>query len=216
MMKATEIITANLIKLRKSFHFSQLELAQKINYSDKAISRWEKGEVVPSIDVLEQLAEVYNVKITYFFEEHLDESDLRLQEKAFNLHLYVMFSLVLVVWTIAVLVFFSLKSRLGIYYFESLVWAIPLTFFVVAWCSKNYFNSRFYLLTCSLACWFTLGGIYFQLLKYNFWTIFFFGIPVQIFLILASLLAKINGQKKKDSLAAKKVESLFAGKKNKK
>ena len=213
-MKATEILTANLIKLRKSFHLSQVELAQKINYSDKAISRWEKGEVVPSIDVLEQLAQVYNVKITYFFEEHLDESDLRLQEKTFNLHLYVMFSLVLVVWTVAVLVFFSIKNRLDIYYFESLVWAIPLTFYVVSWCSKNYFNRRFYLLSCSFACWFTLGGIYFQLLKYNFWTVFLFGIPVQIFLVLASLLTKINGQKKKDSATAKKVENFFM--KNKK
>ena len=208
-MKATELLAINLIKLRKSFHLSQVELAQKINYSDKAISRWEKGEVVPSIDVLEQLAQVYNVKITYFFEEHLDESDLKLQEKTFNLHLYVTFSLVLVVWTIAVLVFFSLKNRLGIYYFESLIWAIPLTFYVGAWCSKNYFNRKFYLLTCSLGCWFTLAGIYFQLLEYNLWTIFFFGIPVQIFLILASLLAKINGQKKKDSATARKVENFF-------
>ena len=214
-MKATEILTSNLIKLRKAYHLSQIELAKKINYSDKAISRWEKGEVIPSIDVLEQLAEVYNVKITYFFEEHLDDSDLRLQEKTFNLHLYVTFSLVLVVWTVAVLVFFSLKSRLGIYYFESLVWAIPLTFYVGAWCSKNYFNRKFYLLVCSFACWFTLFGIYFQLLEYNFWTIFFFGIPVQIFLVLASLLAKINGQKKKGSATAKKVESFFTKNKNK-
>ena len=78
MKKATELIVENLIKLRKKFGFSQVELSQKINYSDKAISRWEKGEVVPSIDVLEQLAEIYGVKIGYFFEEHLDEKDVKI------------------------------------------------------------------------------------------------------------------------------------------
>ena len=81
MKRATELVTENLVKLRKKFKLSQIELSQKINYSDKAISRWEKGEVIPSIDVLEQLAEIYNVKIGYFFEEHLDDRDLKIEEK---------------------------------------------------------------------------------------------------------------------------------------
>ena len=197
MKRATELVTENLVKLRKKFKLSQIELSQKINYSDKAISRWEKGEVIPSIDVLEQLAEIYNVKIGYFFEEHLDDSELKIEEKKFNLHLCIMFSLVLVVWTIAVLTFFTMKNKLGAYYFQSLVWALPITMFVVAWCCKRYFNGKFYLLSSSLACWFTLFGIYFQFLHLNLWTIFFFGIPVQILLILIALLTKLNTQKKK-------------------
>ena len=215
MKKATENIVENLIKLRKKFGYSQVELSQKINYSDKAISRWEKGEVVPSIDVLEQLAEIYGVKISYFFEEHLDDIDVKIKEKTFNLHLYIMFSLVLVVWTVAVLTFFTLKNYYGEYFFQVLVWALPLTMFVIAWCCTYYFNGKFYLLTSSLCSWLTLVGIYFQFLHLNLWPIFFFGIPVQILLILISLLAKINGQKKKNSDTAKKVENFFTRKQNK-
>lgn len=209
MKTAKDNVVENLIKLRKAHKLSQVELSQKINYSDKAISRWEKGEVVPSIDVLEQLAEIYNVKVTYFFEEHLDEVDLKIAEKAFNLRLYIMFSLVLIVWTIAVLIFFTIKTRLNIYYFESLVWALPVTMFVISWCCRYYFNNKYHLLTTSLGCWFTLAGIYFQFLQLNLWTIFFFGIPVQILLILFSLLTKMNGQKRNESGTAKRVENFF-------
>lgn len=215
MKKATEILTENLIKLRKKFKLSQIELSQKINYSDKAISRWEKGEVIPSIDVIEKLAQVYGVTVTYFFEEHLDDNELKLKERAFILHLYIMFSLVLVVWTIAVLVFFAIKTHTNEYYFQMLVWALPITMFTIAWCCKYYFNNKFYLLTSSLGCWLTLVGVYFQFLHLNLWIIFFFGIPVQILLVLISLVNKMNGKNTKKSDTAKKVESFFTRKKNK-
>ena len=214
MKKATELVTENLIKLRKQFGFSQVELSQKINYSDKAISRWEKGEVIPSIEILENLSEIYGVDINYFFEEHLTETEIKLTEKTFNLHLYTMFSLVLVVWTIAVLLFFILKTQLGKYHFPTLVWALPITLFVISWCCKYYFNNKWYFLTNSLGCWFTLVGIYFQFFTLNLWPIFFFGIPVQIFLILKYLLTKINGAEKKNSATAKRVELFFTKRKN--
>lgn len=213
MKKATELITENLIKLRKQHKLSQVELSQKINYSDKAVSRWEKGEVTPSIDVLEKLAEIYNVKIGYFFEEHLDDKGLKVAEKTFNLHLYIMFSLVLVVWTIAILSFFIIKTQVGEYYFQPLIWAVPITLFVISWCCKYYFNNKGWFATISLGCWFTLVGIYFQFFALNLWPIFFFGIPVQIYLVLKSLLSKINGEKKKDSNTAKKMEKFFTRKK---
>ena len=63
MKNTKEIIQQNLIALRKQNGLTQLELATKINYSDKAISRWEKGEVMPSVDILESLANVYGVQI---------------------------------------------------------------------------------------------------------------------------------------------------------
>ena len=51
-----ETVRENLIKLRKEHKFTQIELAERIGYSDKAISRWETGEVNPDIETLEKLA----------------------------------------------------------------------------------------------------------------------------------------------------------------
>ena len=68
---------------RKVLSLTQAQLGEKLGVTDKAISRWEKGEVVPSIDVLEQLAEIYNVKISYFFEkeEHSFKISIKFYKK---------------------------------------------------------------------------------------------------------------------------------------
>jgi len=47
-----KIIGHNLLKLRKNMKLTQMEVAEKFNYSDKSISKWEKGESLPSVDVL--------------------------------------------------------------------------------------------------------------------------------------------------------------------
>ena len=41
-----EIISKNIIKYRKSLGLTQLELAEKLNYSDKTLSKWERGESI--------------------------------------------------------------------------------------------------------------------------------------------------------------------------
>ena len=209
MKRVSEIVISNLIKLRKKSGLTQIELSQKINYSDKAISRWEKGEVIPSIEVLEKLAEIYQVNIVYFFEEHLDSEELKIEEKKFNLRLCIMFSLILVVWTVAVLSFVMVKRLLGVYYFQALIWALPLTMFVIRWCCRYYFNNKFYILTSSFGCWFTISAIYLQFLKLNLWPIFIFGVPVQLTIILFSLFNKLNKQKQKRNATAEKIEKFF-------
>lgn len=59
----SEVIAKNLIEIRKLNDFTQKELAAKINYSDKVISKWECGESLPDILALNTLATLYNVKV---------------------------------------------------------------------------------------------------------------------------------------------------------
>ena len=111
MKDVKSIVATNLSALRKQKGITQAELAERLNYSDKAISRWEKGEVIPGIDVLEKLATVYEVDVSYFLIEHLDKEELKIEEKKFNLRLCIMFSLILIVWTVAVLTFITLQRN---------------------------------------------------------------------------------------------------------
>ena len=62
-MEIKENLAKNLITYRKNANTTQLELAEKLNYSDKAISKWERGESVPDITVLKQLADLYGVTV---------------------------------------------------------------------------------------------------------------------------------------------------------
>ena len=58
--KLKKQIGANIISYRKRFQMTQAGLAEKLNYSDKAISKWERGESVPDVLTLMQIAEHCN------------------------------------------------------------------------------------------------------------------------------------------------------------
>ena len=61
-----QIVAANLAELRRAKNWTQAELAEKINYSDKSVSKWERGEGLPDLKVLTQLAELYGVTLDCF------------------------------------------------------------------------------------------------------------------------------------------------------
>ena len=70
MEELKNIIANNLMALRKSNKLTQLELAEKLNYSDKAISKWERGESLPDVLLLKSLADMYGVSVDYLMKEH--------------------------------------------------------------------------------------------------------------------------------------------------
>jgi len=61
----SEVLQNNLIKLRQEKGITQKELAETINYSDKVISKWERGESHPSIEAISDLAEYFGVSIDF-------------------------------------------------------------------------------------------------------------------------------------------------------
>ncbi len=63
MEELEKIVAENLVGLRKSRHLTQQELAEKMGYSDKLISKWEQGKAIPSIDKMMVLASFYNVTL---------------------------------------------------------------------------------------------------------------------------------------------------------
>ena len=52
MENLKNILAKNLVKLRKASNMTQSELAEKLSYSDKAVSKWERGESLPDIEIL--------------------------------------------------------------------------------------------------------------------------------------------------------------------
>ena len=62
-----ELLAKNLAYYRKASGLTQLELAEKFNYSDKSVSKWERGESVPDVFTLKELANFFNITIEDFF-----------------------------------------------------------------------------------------------------------------------------------------------------
>lgn len=63
MNKITEIFSKNLYRLRKQMNLTQEQLGEQINYSEKAISKWERGDCIPPAETLIMLANLFNVQL---------------------------------------------------------------------------------------------------------------------------------------------------------
>lgn len=80
LMEEKEIIAKNLEFYRKKSNLSQIDLAKKLNYSNKNISKWENAETTPSVFVLKEIAKVYNIKV----DDLLNENIFKEQEEHTN------------------------------------------------------------------------------------------------------------------------------------
>ena len=85
-----------LAELRKEHHFTQAELGEKLGVTNKTISRWETGNYMPPVEMLEQLSTLYDLSINELLcgkkltaEEYKDMAETTiketLQESAFTI-----------------------------------------------------------------------------------------------------------------------------------
>lgn len=69
------IVSKNLAFLRKKKGLTQGALSERFSYSDKTISKWEKGDALPDLETLKELADFYEVPLDYFVQEHDEENE---------------------------------------------------------------------------------------------------------------------------------------------
>lgn len=100
-----EIITENLIYYRKLHHLTQIELAQALNYSDKAISKWERGESIPDVYILMQIVDIYGITIN----DLVSPRKVAPKKSKALLYRYILFLSIGLAWFITTLLFVVLK-----------------------------------------------------------------------------------------------------------
>ena len=87
MKEIKEIIAENLIRLRQDNNMTQTAVAEKLNYTDKSVSKWEHGETTPPVEVLKKIAELYGVSLDYLVTENPTEAyDKRYNVKSNNIN----------------------------------------------------------------------------------------------------------------------------------
>lgn len=62
-MDDEERLAGNLIRLRKEAGLTQAELAEKLGYSNKSVSKWERGDGCPDVFTLMKIADIYGVTV---------------------------------------------------------------------------------------------------------------------------------------------------------
>ena len=182
MEELKNIIAENLIELRKANKLTQLELAEKLNYSDKAISKWERGESLPDILILKQLADMYGVDVDYILTHHSEDvkAKYRMPRPELNNKLIITLLGCLFIWILATILFVNSKILFDCYYWRIWIWALPLSSIVLIVFSSVWGKKWMILSSVSVFVWTLILSIYLQFLQYNIWSLFLLGIPAQL------------------------------------
>ena len=194
-------IGANIASYRKRAGMTQVGLAEKLNYSDKAVSKWERGESVPDVLTLAQLAEQFGITVNDLLvdpealpedagmvqqamEQVVEKTLKRKADKGIILKLSS-----LLCWFVALLLYVVLSA---IPYTEDWSWlffvyAIPANAIVLLSLRSAWRDFRWNKALISVIVWGSLLSIYVTLyvfLGWNIWKMFLLGIPGQIAILL--------------------------------
>lgn len=206
-------IGSNIAMLRKQQGLTQAELAEKLNYSDKAISKWERGESVPDVLTLMVLAEQFDTDVNAFLSDpnalpdnptNLEKAMVHVSEKALkrkaNKNIILALSTTLV-WFVALL-FFVVISSFGIpYSWVAFFYAVPVTAIVLLSLRSAWHDFRWNKGLISAIVWGSLMSIHVSLLVFigqNVWKVFLLGVPGQIAIFLWFRLFHKSGEGKPD------------------
>lgn len=189
-------IGANIAAYRKQAGLTQAGLAEKLNYSDKAISKWERGESVPDVLTLIQLAEQFNITVNDILtdpnqlpaqstpmQQAMEQVVEKTLKKKANKSIILKLSSLLV-WFVALLFYvvlssFDIGERWNWIFF---IYAIPANAIVLLSLRSAWRDFRWNKLLISAIAWGSLLSIYltFTFWGPNIWKIFLLGIPGQL------------------------------------
>ena len=185
------ISASNIIKLRTGAGLTQAELGEKLNYSDKTISKWERGEAIPDAYVLTQMAEIFGVTVDYLLSSHdawespeqREEKERKQEEHRYSVNMIIAIS-VLGVWTMALTIFVMLWL-FDIILWETFVVALPvsiLTYMVLICVFRRRRYLQFVIAAFVLSLFILL---YFTLPMQKPWQLFLIAIPAEIIVFLS-------------------------------
>jgi len=199
--KLKQQIGANIASYRKRATLTQAGLAEKINYSDKAVSKWERGESVPDVMTLVLLAEQFEITVNDLLVDpnalpeggepgNLEKAMATVSEKALKRKAdkgIIQWLSSTLVWFVALFIFVVVSSFDIPYSWLAFFYAIPANAIVLLSLRSAWHDFRWNRGLISAIVWGCLLSIHASLwvfLGRSFWKIFLLGIPGQFAIFL--------------------------------
>ncbi|MBQ8163157.1 MAG: helix-turn-helix domain-containing protein [Clostridia bacterium] len=183
-----DVVAQNIFYLRTKNHMTQYELGEKLNYSDKAISKWERGDAIPDVFVLKKIADLFEVTVDYILVPHSEQDQKRDTKPIKKIKNIIAAIAAIGVQTVALAIFVivALYTDGALYLWQIFIYALPVIaivelVFACIWSRKMY---KIFL-SVSLLLWGILLTVYFAIADYSMWMIFLLGIPIQLIIFFA-------------------------------
>ena len=192
-------IGSNISAYRKRCGLTQAGLAEKLNYTDKAVSKWERGESIPDVPTLMQLAELFEIEVGELLADpnelpgdpgKLEKAMTQVSEKALRRKAdksIIQRLCSVLVWSVALLVFVIVSSLDIPKSWITFFYAIPANAIVLLSLRSAWHDFRWNRVLISAIVWGSILSLYMTLLVFfglNIWKLFLLGIPGQAAIIL--------------------------------
>jgi transcriptional regulator with XRE-family HTH domain len=180
-----ETIGKNIMRLRRMANMTQLELAERLNYSDKSVSKWEQGNGVPDVRILVQLADLFQVSVDDLVREHTEKEIVPKHMRNVRRLIIILCSVGLC-WLVAValFVFIGIAAPGLPFLWLAFLYAVPASAIVVLVFSCIWKYKVVRVVSVSVLIWTTLTCIYLTVYACvdwePMWLIFLLGIPLQV------------------------------------
>lgn len=199
--KVAQTIAQNIQRYRKLKGLTQLDLANKLNYSDKTVSKWERAEGVPDIYVLTEIAAFFGLSVNDLLDDRPLVVPINAKQKK---HLMITLSAFAGVWVIAVM-FYAIAVMLAAPFdpWPAFIIALPVSFTVFIIFSAIWADYRFMVIPVSLLIW-SIALIMTLLTSVNSSFLFFIiAVPIQILVLFVFFVIRYR---KKEKLLLKNQE----------
>lgn len=176
------IVAKNITELRLLNNMTQLELAEKLNYSDKTISKWERGESTPDIAVLVEISRLFGVTLDYLVSNDKENIDKKVKDNHQSEVKYnrraVDYTAQGLVWVAVLLAFVitTLVAPNATFQWLYFVYALPVVTIIKLVFNSIWFNPRANYMIISVLMWSVLAAI-----QISFW---YFGMNISIIYLL--------------------------------
>ena len=175
---------------------TQAELGEKLNYSDKTVSKWERAESTPDISVLCEIADLFGVTVDYLVSaENVDENYRvnKREEVTYNRRVITYIS-ESAAWVSAIFAFIITTLIIGRMSFQwlYLVYAVPVVLIIALVFNSMWFNPRNNYVIISGLMWSILCAVHltFFYFRKSVLLIYLLGAAGQIVIILWSFIKK--------------------------
>lgn len=181
------IFAGNLIALRTKAGMTQAELAEKIHYSDKSISKWERAESLPDLQVTKELADVFGVTVDYLITPHdaWEGKPVRIPYRTDVITAVSLLGIVLA----ALIVFVILHWTLDKLYWVVFLAAVPVMLITLLILNCVWGKAKYHPVVISLLLLGVFGLLFFILREYvhvrDLWFLALLWLPAQVIVFLS-------------------------------
>ncbi len=187
MEELKDIVAKNLIYYRKLANLTQAELAEKLCYSDKSVSKWERGESLPDVVVLKEIADLYKISVDTLLSdnEKKKKSVKALLPLLKQKHTLITLMAIFLVWVAATVVFACIGMIIPDVQnaWLSFIYALPASFVVSLVFTEIWGNNLSRAIALSGLVWTLALALYLTIHATQIWLVFIIPIPIQVLII---------------------------------